>query len=69
MTDLLAGLIFVMIIMGMIEAGKDLKKFEPMIGTNYNLNGKELIVVDYNFMTSNFTLSDGVKVHESLISP
>lgn len=67
MTDLLAGLIFVMIIIGFIGLGKDLKKFEPMVGTKYNLNGKDLIVVDYNFMTSNFTLSDGVKVHESLI--
>lgn len=67
MTDVLATFILIIMVISAIGMVKDLEKYTPMIGTEYNLNGLNLIVVDYSFINGNFTLSNGVKVDESLI--
>jgi hypothetical protein len=67
MVDLLAGLVFMIIVLGLIGANQDTKKYEPLVGSSYTLNGEKLMVVDYSYLNGNFTLSNGVKVCESLI--
>ena len=43
-------------------------KYEKHIGNEFIMNSDTLIIVDYSIWEENFTLSNGKKVHYSLIA-
>lgn len=40
---------------------------ESHIGENYVLNGDTMTIIDYSYLGSTYTLSNGVKINEKLV--
>jgi hypothetical protein len=61
----------VIIYFGAKNAGNDLEnkeaKYKAKIGKKFILDKDTLTIIDYSFIMSNFTLSNGVKINSSII--
>lgn len=75
MKTLIAVLFFVgMIVLFSISANKcstsfekELNKYETRVGDKVILKGDTLMIIDYSFIESNFTLEDGRKISIELL--